>query len=520
MQTSQHGRQPDTGARRIIRTLAAASLGLWLAAFGSAALAQTIKDGGDLRAALTGEPDVLDPATSALYTGAQVYEGIFSKLIDIDAAGAFVPDLATSWTQTDPTTWTFNLVTNATFHNGEPFTSADVKYSFERILMPETASAYAGLYAQIATIDAPDPATVVFHLKSPFGPFLTNLATNGQIVNRTAVESSDPARNPVGTGPFAFVEWVQGDHILLKKNPTYFKAGLPHLDTVTFKFLAVDQSRIDALAAGEIDWADAVPLQLVPTLKDDPRFTYVTSASAGIPDYIALNTRVAPFDNLAVRQAIALAINRSDIRDVAYLGTGEPGLIEVPTGSVWYDAAGVFGAESDLEKAKQLLADAGYPNGLTVEYLGLSQYPELLKTGQVLRETLKQIGIDMTIRAVDVSVWYDAFVTGNYQITSAYQERTIDPDNFYSLVLKSGGPINTTGYANPGVDALIDQAAASADQAERINLYRQIRTIVSSEAPLVFTHYETLNYLMNKNVTGSAITPTLSLHMENLGFTE
>lgn len=520
MQTQQSGRQRPIGAMRITRTLAATAVSLALAVFGSATLAQTIKDGGDLRAALTGEPDVLDPATSSIYTGAQVYEGIFSKLIDVDAAGKFVPDLATEWAQTDATTWTFKLVTNATFHNGEKFTSADVKYTFERILDPKTASAYAGLYSQIESVDATDPAVAVFHLKSPFGPFLTNLATNGEIVNQKAIESGDPARTPVGTGPFEFVEWVQGDHITVRKNPTYFKAGLPHLDSVTFKFLPVDQSRIDALSAGELDWVDAVPLQQVSTLATDEQFTYVTSPVAGIPDFLALNTKVAPFDNVKVRQAIALAINRADIRNVAYMGTGELGLAEVPTGSRWYDATGVFGAETDIAQAKQLLADAGYPNGLSVEYLGLSQYPELLKTGQVVREELKQIGIDMTINAVDVSVWYDAFVSGTFQITSAYQERTIDPDNFYSLVLKSGGPINTSGYANPAVDALIDQAAASADDAARMDLYKQIRAITSSDAPLVFTHYETLNYLMNKNVTGSAITPTLSLHMESIGFTE
>jgi len=221
-----------------------------------------------------------------------------------------------------------------------------------------------------------------------------------------------------------------------------------------------------------------------------------------------------------VRQAIALAINRSDIRDVAYLGTGELGLQEVPTGSSWYDETGIFGATPDAARAKELLAEAGYPDGLTVEYLGLSQYPELLKTGQVVRDQLKAIGVDMTIKAVDVSVWYDAFVSGDYQITSAYQERTIDPDNFYSLVIKSGGPINTTGYSDPSVDALIAQASASTDDAERAVLYAQIRTQVTEAAPLVFTHYETLNYLMNKNVVGSVITPTLSLHMENIGFTK
>ncbi|WP_119271643.1 ABC transporter substrate-binding protein [Taklimakanibacter deserti] len=504
-------------ARQTLRSIAFAFI---LTLAGAAAMAAAIKNGGELRAALTGEPDVLDPATSSIYTGAQVYEGIFSKLIDMDASGKFVPDLATSWEQVDAKTWKFNLVPNATFHNGEKFTSADVKYTFERILDPKTASAYAGLYAQISSVDAADPAVAVFHLKSSFGPFLTNLATNGQIVNKKAIESGDAARTPVGTGPFKFVEWVQGDHITLEKNAAYFKSGLPHLDKVTFRFLPVDQSRIDALSAGELDWLDAIPLQQVATLKDDPRFTYVTSPVAGIPDFLALNTKLPPFDNPKVRQAIALAISRADIRDVAYLGTGELGLIEVPTGSSWYDDQGVFAAATDIAKAKQLLAEAGHGNGLTIEYLGLPQYPELLKTGQVVRDELKQIGIEMTIKPVDVSVWFDAYSTGKYQITSAYQERTIDPDNFYSLVLKSGGPINTVGYSNPEVDALIDKAAASADEAERKGIYRQIRTITTSDAPLVFVHFETLNYLMNKNVTGSAITPTLSLHMENLGFTE
>jgi peptide/nickel transport system substrate-binding protein len=517
---STRNRTYQAVARRIAMVATAIGVALAAPAFAGAANAAAVKQGGDLRAALTGEPDVLDPATSSIYTGAQVYEQIFSKLIDMDASGKFVPDLAASWTENDPKTWTFKLVPNATFQNGEKFTSADVKYSFQRILNPKTASAYAGLYAQIDSVETPDAQTVVFHLKSSFGPFLTNLATNGEIVNQKAIESGDPARHPVGTGPFQFVEWVQGDHITLKKNPTYFKAGLPHLDTITFRFLPVDQSRIDALASGELDWADAIPLQQVPKLSQDPRFTYVSSPVAGIPDFLAMNTKVAPFNNPKVRQAVALATNRADIRDVAYMGTGEPGAVEMPTGSSWYDATDLFAANPDIAKAKQLLAEAGYPNGLSVEYLGLPQYPELLKTGQVVQDELKQIGITMTIKPVDVSVWYDAFVASKFQVTSAYQERTIDPDNFYSLVIKSGGPINTSGYSNPAVDALIEKAAASSDTEERKDLYRQIRTTVTTDAPLVFVHYETLHYLMNKNVTGSAITPTLSLHMENVGFTQ
>ena len=150
---------------------------------------------------------------------------------------------------------------------------------------------------------------------------------------------------------------------------------------------------------------------------------------------------------------------------------------------------------------------------------GLPQYPELLKTGEVVREQLKQIGITMNIKQVDVSVWFNAFIKGNYQITSAYQERTIDPDNFYSLVLRTGGAINTTFYSNPAADALIDQARGETDDATRSGLYQQLRQIIFEDVPLIFAHYETINYLMNPNVAGSTVNATLELRMENVGFT-
>src|SRR5215510_9592530 len=190
-----------------------------------------VKAGGVLQAALTGEPDSLDPAVSQIYTGAQVYDNVFSKLIDIDPAQRFYGVLATKWKQVNPKLWVFDLRPGVVFHNGEPFTANDVKYTFERILNPKTASGYAPLYTAISQVEVVNPHRVAFHLKTPFGPFLTNLSNNGEIVNRKAITSTkNPARNPVGTGPFQFVEWVQGDHVKLKKNPRYFEKGKPALD--------------------------------------------------------------------------------------------------------------------------------------------------------------------------------------------------------------------------------------------------------------------------------------------------
>jgi peptide/nickel transport system substrate-binding protein len=262
-----------------------------------------------------------------------------------------------------------------------------------------------------------------------------------------------------------------------------------------------------------------VPLQQLPALSQDPEFTYVTDPTAGIPDYLALNTVVPPFDDPAVRQAVRMAVDVGQIRDIAYFGAGEDGFQEVPSGSSWFDTEATPPAR-DVEGAKALLAEAGVTTPLTVEYLGLPQYPELLKTGEVVREQLKEIGIDMVIEPVDVSVWFDRFVNGDYQITSAYQERTIDPDNFYALVLRTGGIINTTGYSNPEFDALVDEARTSTDTEARMELYRQIREIVAEAAPLIFAHYETINYLMRNNVCGSTVNPTLELRLELVSFCE
>lgn len=469
--------------------------------------------GGTLNVALTGNPTTMDPATAGVYTSLQVLDNIFNKLITMDENGAFVPELATSWKQDDPLTYTFHLVSDATFHNGEKFTADDVKYTFERISDPKTASSYASAYTSIKSIEVTSPTTVVFHLKEPFAPLLTNLAQNGEIVNQKAVQTPNSARNPVGTGPFAFVEWVQGDHVTLKKNPTYFVKGKPYLDKVVFTFLDVDQSRIEALQSGQLDWADAIPLNQLTTLKSNPAYTYVTSAHAGIPDFLAFNTSKAPFDNRALRQAVALAVDRKEILEVAYFGAGEAGYMEVPSGSSWYedDAPGRSGP--DIAAAKKKMAEAGHADGLTVTYLALPQYPELQKTGVVLKEQLAKIGITVELQQLEVTVWFGRYAKGDYEMTSAYWSGTIDPDNFYSTQLATGSANNDTKYSNPAVDALITKARTLTDVNARKALYRQIRQIVWTDVPLVFLHYETINYLMRKQVHGSTVNPPLELNL-------
>ena len=502
----------STPANNSSSTTSAAATGAPAPGSSSAAGSTTAPTGGGtLTAALTGNPSSMDPAAAGIYTSLQVIDNIFSKLIDMDENGKFIPDLATSWKQVDDVTYTFDLAPNVTFHNGEKFSATDVKYTFDRIANPKTASSYASAFASIKSVEVVSPTQVTFRLSTPFAPLLNNLTQNGQIVNQKAIESSDPTRKPVGTGPFSFVEWAQNDHITLKKFAGYFKSGQPYLDQVTFRFLAVDKSRIEALQAGQLDWVDAVPLNELAALKTNPQYKYVTSTRAGIPDFLALNTSKAPFNNKALRQAVAAAVDRKEILDIAYFGAGEQGIMEVPSGSSWYGGTPPYADGPDLTTAKQKMTEAGHPNGLTVTYLSLPQYPELQKTGVVLKEQLAKIGITVNIEQLEVTVWFDRYAKGNYDMTSAYWSGTIDPDNFYSTQMVTGSPNNDTKYTNPTLDALIKKARETSDPAQRKTMYEAIRKIVWDEAPLVFLHYETINYLMTSKISGSTVNPPLQL---------
>ena len=322
-------------------------------------MAAAARRGGTLKAALTGEPDMLDPTRSQIYTGAQVYDNIFSKLIDIDENQKFYGVLAKSWKQVDPKTWVFDLQSGVKFHNGEPFTAHDVKYTFERILNPKTASGYAPLYTAIKTVEVNSPTRVTFHLKTPFGPFLTNLANNGEIVNKRSIEAKGSARKPVGTGPFQFVEWEQGDHITLKKNPELLQEGpavarrravpVPARRPGPHRRAALGRARLGRRGAAAAARDAAKDPQLTasqlearghPRLPRDER-----------PQGAVRQPGAAPGDRLGARP-------RGDPQ-VAYFGAGEDGLLEVPTGSIWYSAADAPYPKQDSTKAKALMQQAG-----------------------------------------------------------------------------------------------------------------------------------------------------------------
>ncbi len=516
-----------TSRRAFVRTLASATA---LAMFGGStvqalAAAERRADtldaraptyGGTLNAALTGQPDQFDPGTSATYINEQIYDNIFDNLIVMTPAGGYQPSLAKSWRQLDAKTWEFTLIQNAVFHNGEALTSADVVYTFNRILNPKTGSPFAQTFNQIASVQAVDKYTVRFHLKYPYGPFLTILCNNGYIQNETAVTTMDPLRHPIGTGPFKFKEWVTNDHVTVVRNPHFWQAGRPYLDTIVFRGAPVDETRMAALNSGEFNWIDAVPLQDVPALSKGTNPAFLTSHSAGNPDFLGMVVTKAPFTSKALRQAIAWTVDKEAILKLAYAGVGDLGSQEVGSGNPYYTTNDPYKGGPDLNRAQQLLKASGYGSGLQFEYLGLPQFPELLKTGEIVKEQLAQLGINMSITQMEVTVWVDRLIKRDYQITSIYAAGTVDPDPFYSNELTTTGTANFTGYSNPRVDALVAQARQITNPAQRKAVYAKVRQLVWDDAPYIFVHYETLNYAMSPKVHGTEILPTLQLFFKDV----
>jgi peptide/nickel transport system substrate-binding protein len=473
--------------------------------------------GGLLRVLIDSEPDILDPAKSPGASAGLVDDLVFSRLVRMDVKGNYVPDLATDWHAADNKTWVFNLNKNARFHDGSKVTTEAVKYTFDRILAKATNSPWAGNFTSIARTQAKSASQVVFHLKAPYNGFLTSLALSGQIVNPAAIGRSNAGRHPIGSGPFQFVEWVHGDHILLERNKSYYHHGLPLLDRVRIGWQAVSSQSLQALKSNQIDLLFEIPGESIASVQADPSLHFVTSQTAGKPRFIVMQNTVAPLDNRDVRSAIAWAIDRDVIRKVAFFGAGQTGSEEVPTGSKWYDHTDPF--HQDVAKAKQLIQQSGVQTPINITFLAetSSDYPT--RTGEVLKDQLAPIGINLDVQQVDGPTWFNAMGKGTFQMSMAYWERTIDPDDLYSVMLVSTSPQNIFHYKNPTFDALIAKASAL-PFAQAKNVYTQARKIVWQDVPIIFAHYDTPAEATRRNVVGARVTPTLELGLDSVGFSK
>ncbi|MGJ3239799.1 MAG: ABC transporter substrate-binding protein [Anaerolineae bacterium] len=461
----------------------------------SVASAQDSEDpqsGGTLRAAFQNDWESLDPHVTSSYSSLQILNNVLETLTTFDDDLNVVPSLATEWEQSeDGLTWTFQLREGVLFSNGREMTADDVVFTYERFLDPE--GGFSGNSANIGpagtVIEAVDTYTVSITTPEPVGiaPILLGLNKSTGIIAQESVNEDGTIQAPIGTGPFMISEVDGTSRILLERNPNYWQEGLPYLDAVEIRPIPDDTVRETSLQGGEVDWVLAIAPQSYEALIADENIVVDTVPQLSY-DYIGLNTTRAPFDDVRVRQAIAYAIDRQQICDGAFFGLCEPVQGPIGTGSPWYFDYAPYGEGSDLETARALLEEAGYPDGFEIEFMPNSQVGETVRAAQVLQAQLGQIGISSTIFAPEWAEWLELQGAGEYDAFICSWNGLKDADQYFYLQHRTGLVFNFTGYSNPAFDELVDAGRATDDFEERYAIYQEANEMLVDDAPYVYMY--------------------------------
>ncbi|MBW1712365.1 MAG: ABC transporter substrate-binding protein [Deltaproteobacteria bacterium] len=389
-----------------------------LAVPASLALAQEPVKGGQLTVCQPAEPPGLDPtANTAAAIDRVVFANIYEGLVKVNSSGAFVPGLATKWeVSPDGKVYTFHLRQGVKFHNGQPFDAKTAVWNLERAKGQESKNPHPEYFRGIAKMETPDESTLKISLKETDALFIAHMA-EGDAVMLPMVGYEKAKSQPIGTGPFKFVKWVQGDRVEMARFDGYWNPKLPYLDKVTFKFIGDPSAQIAALKAGDIDVVGYVAApESAAQFAKDKRFKVFAGTTTG-EVIMSTNNKAKPFDNKLVRQAMAHAINRQQVIDLVMFGYGTPiGSHWSPSTPYYLDLTGKF--PYDPQKAKELLAKAGFPNGFeaTIKLPAIYSYSK--RAGEVIADMLDKVGIKLKIEIVEWGQWLDRiFKKKEYQLT-------------------------------------------------------------------------------------------------------
>jgi len=446
---------------------------LSLAAAAALAAGPATAQQSDLTIALQLEPPHLDPTSAAAGAiDSVLYANVFEGLTRFGADGAILPGLAESWEVSgDGLTYTFDLRDGVTFHDGTAMDAEDVKFTLDRARAEDSANAQKALFEDIAEVTAPDPQTVQITLAQPNGALPFNLAWGDAVI--VAPESIDAIKQaPVGTGPFRFEEWVQGDRIELARYAEYWGAA-PALEAATFKFISDPTAAFAAMMAQDIDAFAGYPApENLPQFEADPRFQVLVGSTEG-ETILAMNNGQPPFDNALVRAAVAHAINRQDIIDGAMFGLGTPiGTHFAPHNPDYLDLMDF--SPFDPEKARALLAEAGFADGFTTT-LKLPPPSYARRGGEIVGAQLRAVGIETEITNLEWAQWLEEVFRGkDFGLTIVSHTEPADI-NIYAR------PDYYFQYDNPDFQALMKELSATSDMAARTELLHQAQRMIAED---------------------------------------
>jgi peptide/nickel transport system substrate-binding protein len=426
------------------------------------------------------EPPGLDPTVAAPVAIREVtWVNLYEGLVRIDRNGRVQPLLAKSWeVSPDGLTYTFRLQEGVKFHDGTSFDSADVKFAFERARAPTSTNAQKQIFAPIESIETPDPQTVVIRLKETSGNFLTYLGWGDAVIVAPETAENNKA-SPVGTGPFRFKSWTRGDRVELTRNPDYWQKDKIKLDSVTFRFINDAQAQVAALRAGDVDaFPNLGAPELFSEFRKDSRFTAAAGNTEG--EIVAgMNNAKKPFDDVRVRRALMHAIDRKALVEGAYSGFGQPiGSFFSPNHPAFVEMTNAI--PYDPAKAKALLAEAGYGNGLSIT-IKSPQMAYASRSAELVAAMLSEVGVDMKIIPTEFPAkWIEeVFRNKDYDVTIVAHTEPLDIDIF-------ARDTYYFNYRNDRFKALIADIARTTDEKARYAKYAEAQKTLAEDVPALF----------------------------------
>jgi peptide/nickel transport system substrate-binding protein len=492
---AEASRQPDSQKvtrRRFLHTATGAGLAAALGRYARPALAAAPQSGGTLRVGWVFDAHTLDPHFSVEWPERPVMYAVYNTIVAASPTFDIVPELARAWTVSpDGLAITATLQPNVRFHDGTTCDASAVKWNLDFILDPANNSPQRKqIGAFLANVEAPAPTTVVFRLKKPYAGFMATLVERpGFIVSPTAYQKygKDYGRHPVGTGMFEFVEWLPDDHITLKKFDGYWDPGKPALDGILYK-VVIDPTVRDAMVrTGELDITSEPNPKDVPVLQKSPGVKIVTQDPSG--HWWATQWRIdrPPFNNKALRQAIAYGVDRNEFVAVMLGGRGTVAKGPSPD-IVWWHNPATRGFTYDPERAKRLLSEAGYPNGFQTQF-STEDTPIALQFAQLLQAQLKRINVHITINPVNPTDIYQEYLSQKILWGRTDWTLRADPDGLLRILFYTGNYANSTGYSNATVDKLLDEGVATYDRNARKKIYGQIEQQLIDDVPYIWFFY-------------------------------
>lgn len=471
----------------------------------------TPKAGGSVVFGMTQDLASLDPHATTDAGTRDVVFNLYEGLVKPAPDGSLIPAVASDYEiSEDAKMYTFTLREGITFHDGTPVTAEDVKYSIDRCAEANQGSAFSMLSA----VTVKDERTVEVSLADSYSEFLADLS-QAYII---PADNGDPAGNPIGTGPFKFVSYTPGQSVVLEKYDGYWQEGLPYLDKVTFKITADVDTAFMELQAGTIDILKYLNSTQVQTLSGDFR---IEEGSMNLVQAMFLNNSYEPLSKKEVRQALCYAVNRDEINQFLFGGKSHLlGSHMVPNMEIYYEPQAEQVYSYDPAKAKELLAQAGYPNGFDLEITVPSSYSQHIDTAQIIVEELKQVGINATISQVEWSSWLsDVYTDGNFQATVIGFDGTLAPNDWLKKYTTGSGK-NFMHYSSPEYDQVFEEAYTAVDAAEKAALYKEAQMILAQDAAAVYIQDPANFVAVNKKFAGYTFYPTAAEDMSLIYETE